>query len=322
MDERLVNLIGKDRTLTKTFDFPRFKKEINLTQYAAYLGYEIDRKKSTRNSIAMRQGNADKVIISKQYGVWVYFSVYDDQDNGTIVDFVKNRTSKHLFEIGEELHLWLGGSIELPKPKSYVQDVEEKKADPERVKRVFNCCSPAFEHDYLKSRGISAEVLMSPRFSGRVFQDRYLNAVFPHFKDKKVCGLELKGEDTGLFVRGSEKTLWRSNITAQDDTLIISETAIDAISYQILYPLSSAFYTATSGGFSPEQGDIVRQLLTSLPQIRKIIRIMDNDNGGDVLADRLDTIINETDYQGLNNRHSPDICGLDWNDVLKKQLGI
>ena len=42
-------------------DYSKFKTEINLTQYAAHLGYEVDRKKSTRSSIAMRK-DSDKVI--------------------------------------------------------------------------------------------------------------------------------------------------------------------------------------------------------------------------------------------------------------------
>ena len=153
--------------MTIKIDFASFKQEINLTQYAAYLGYEIDRKKSTLNSIAMRRGHEDKIIISKRKGSWIYFSVYDDRDNGTIIDFVKNRTNKSLFEIGKELHIWIGGNVALPETAKYVHHVEEKKPDPLRIQRLYNYCSPAFNHEYLNSRGIIAEALKSPRFSGR-----------------------------------------------------------------------------------------------------------------------------------------------------------
>jgi len=88
--------------MTQQLDFSRFKSEINLTQYAAHLGYEIDKKKSTRSSVAMRSG-ADKIIISRRSGIWVYFSVSDDHDNGTIIDFAQNRTHKAIAEIGREL---------------------------------------------------------------------------------------------------------------------------------------------------------------------------------------------------------------------------
>ena len=301
-------------------DFSSFKHEINLTQYAAYLGYEIDRKKSTRNSIAMRKSTEDKIVISKRGGNWIYFSVYDDQDSGTIVDFIRNRTGKSLFEIGKELQVWIGGNITLPEPTKYVSHVEERQPDPRRIQRLFNYCAPAYDHDYLKSRGITAEALKSPRFSGRIFQDHFKNAVFPHFKEKDVCGLELKGENTDLFVRGSEKTLWRSNTRKGDDTLIISETPIDALSYQILHALNSAFYTSTCGGFSPLQSDIINKLVNDLSWVTKVILITDNDDGGDAISNRLNAIITNANYSGSLTRHSPDTRGLDWNDVLRKEL--
>ncbi|MCG8686738.1 MAG: DUF3991 and toprim domain-containing protein [Desulfobacterales bacterium] len=307
--------------MANPFDFTRFKQDINLTQYAAYLGYEIDRGKSTRQSIAMRKGKEDKIIISRQNGIWVYFSVYNDQDNGTIIDFAKDRTNKSLFEIGQELQVWIGGNIALPEPTRYVSDVQEKQPDPRRIQRLFNYCSPAYEHEYLQGRGIPAKTLKSPRFLGRVFQDHFKNAVFPHFKGKQVCGLELKGKNADLFVRGSEKTLWRSNTKKDDDTLIISETPIDALSYQVLHSLSNAFYTSTSGAFSPQQGDLIRDLVT-LSWLKKIVLITDNDEGGDAITHRLTEIIIGTDFTGALTRHSPDTRGLDWNDVLKEILEI
>ncbi len=308
--------------MTSNLEFPRFKQEINLTQYAASLGYEIDRRKSTRQSIAMRKGNEDKIIISRQNGNWVYFSVYDDNDNGTIIDFAKNRTNKSLFEIGRELQVWIGGNINLPEPTRYVSDVQEKQPDPRRIRRLFNYCSPAYDHEYLNSRGITAETLTSPRFSRRVFQDRFRNAVFPHFKGKQICGLELKGKNADFFVRGSEKTLWRSNTRRNDDTLIISETPIDALSYQILHSLDNAFYAATSGGFSPQLAGCLSKLFDNITRIKKVILITDNDGGGDTLTTKLTEIINQSKFSGTIDRCSPDTRGLDWNDVLKKQLGL
>lgn len=303
-------------------DFSDFKQEINLTQYAARLGYEIDRKKSTRTSIVMRKDHQDKVIISKRDGNWIYFSVYDDRDNGTIINFIQNRTNKTLIEIAQELQLWIGGGITLPHPKDYAEHVDEKKSDADRIKKLFNYCSPITHHEYLASRGIIEDILKSVHFYGRVFKDNFNNAVFPHFNENGVCALELKNEDIGFFVRGSEKTLWRSNVTLSDETLLISETAIDAISYQILHSPNDAFYTATSGGLSPLQADYLTKLFRALTQIKEVILITDNDQGGDTLTGRLTQVINQSKFNGSINRHSPDIRGEDWNNVLKDQLGI
>ena len=149
--------------MTHKFNFSRFKSETNLTQYAAHLGYEIDKKKSTRSSISMRNG-ADKVIISRRGNVWIYFSPVDDNDNGTIINFVQNRTHKSLAEVGRELQGWIGGSVSLPEPKSYAANVEEQEYDPERVAKIFRKCRAVTNYAYLEGRGLVRGVLSSPRF--------------------------------------------------------------------------------------------------------------------------------------------------------------
>lgn len=298
-----------------TYSFTDFRQQINLTQYAAHLGYEIDKKKSTKSSIAMRK-NGDKIIISRKGANWVYFSVIDDNDNGSIVDFIGNRTHKEIAEIGKELNTWLGGGVSYPSPKSYVRDIEEQVYDPERVKRIFYYCKPVFNHAYLESRGLNRELLKSARFTGRIFKDRYHNAVFPHYKGKGICGLELKNESKNFFVRGSEKTLWRSNARHTDNTLVIAEAVIDALSYAALFPSQTALYTATGGGMSSEQGGIIRYAAQNFKNLKKIIMITDNDQGGDRLTEKLETVISEAKAGIEIIRHSPKTRGDDWNDVL------
>ncbi|MDH5723725.1 MAG: DUF3991 and toprim domain-containing protein, partial [Alphaproteobacteria bacterium] len=301
--------------MTQQLDFSRFKSEINLTQYAAHLGYEIDRRKSTRSSIAMRCG-ADKIIISRRGSLWVYFSVSDDNDNGTIIDFAKKRTNKGLKEIGRDLQSWISGGVDLPEPKSYVADVEEQVYDPARVAKVFKRCRPVTNHAYLEGRGLTDALLSSSRFAGRIFSDCYQNAAFPHYGAQGICGLELKNTNKALFVRGSEKTLWRSNVRAGDDTLILSEAVIDALSYAALFPNESAIYAATGGGMSPEQAEIIKQAVPYIKNLKRIVLITDNDQGGDRLANKIQNTIAESSFSGEVIRHSPARSGEDWNDVL------
>jgi len=301
--------------MIRRHDFSKFKQEINLTQYAAFLGYEIDRKKSTKSSIAMRSG-ADKVIISRRGANWVYFSVSDDNDNGTIVDFIENRTNQTIAEIAKELNIWIGGGASLPHPKSYISDVQEQERDPARIKKIFYYCKPVIKHTYIESRGIKGELFQSKRFIGRIYTDRYQNAVFPHYKDNKLCGLELKNEDKSLFVRGSEKTLWRSNIVAGDNTLIIAEAVLDTLSYYQIFNLQNAIYTATGGGLSPEQIEIMSAFVSGFLGLQKVIIITDNDAGGDKITSRIKKALSESDFKGKIIRHSPNKRGEDWNDCL------
>ena len=89
-------------------ELEEFKTRIDLREYAAQLGYELDRKESSRCSSVMRR-NRDKVVIKRNpNGHYVYFSVHDDRDNGTIVDFVKNKKGLSLGQARKELRPWVG----------------------------------------------------------------------------------------------------------------------------------------------------------------------------------------------------------------------
>ena len=298
------------------YEYSRFKQEINLTQFAAHLGYEIDRKKSTRSSVVMRSA-ADKVIISRRGNIWMYFSVTYERDNGTIIDFLQNRTGKSLIEIGQELQVWIGGGMILPEAKNYVRDIEEQEFDPERVRKIFTRCMPAKRHSYLEGRGITPAVLQSDRFAECIFSDHYGNAAFPHFDEQGVCGLELKNVDKALFVRGSRKTLWRSKSRAGDSALVISEAVIDALSHYILFPSEASAYAATGGGMSPEQAEVISALIHKSTGLKRILIITDNDEGGDKLAEKLIEAVKGSGFAGTVTRHSPETRGLDWNEVLK-----
>ena len=298
--------------------FSDFTQQINLTQYAAHLGYEIDRKKTTKSSIVMRK-DGDKIIVSRKGAKWVYFSVTDDSDNGTIVNFIGNRTHKSIAEIGRELSAWLGGGVSYPSPKNYVQEIEEHVYDPERIKRVFHYCKPNLNDAYLEQRGLTRALLRDERFTGRIFKDRYHNAVFPHYGRKGICGLELKSFEKNFFVKGSEKTLWRSNIKQADDCLIIGEAVIDTLSYHQLFNSEKAFYFATGGGMSPEQGEILKDFIAGFKALKQIIIITDNDQGGDKLTVKIKSVIAEASARVKVTRHSPEMRGADWNNVLNSR---
>lgn len=302
-------------------DWIRFKTEINLSEYAAFIGYEIVKKDTTRSSIKMRRGS-DIVIISKKGGIWIYFSVSGQSDNGTIVNFIQNRTGQTLAEIAKDLLEWLGEDVTRPEPKFYVQEVIEQEYDPQRVKKIFKGCKVAKNHQYLEGRGITGAVLCSKRFTGRIYEDHYQNAVFPHYNDSGVCGLELKNAEKAIFVRGSEKTFWRSNCEKGDDTLIIGEAVIDALSHSILFPNKTAIYAATGGGMSPDQCELLKELVTCCKHLKNIVIITDNDLGGDRLSERVRGILKDCSFNGAVRRDSPKIIGCDWNDVLKKALDI
>lgn len=305
--------------MTQTLDYNIFKTDINLTQYCASIGYEIVKSKSTKSSIVMKSGD-DKVIISKKGTKWVYFAVSAYNDNGSIIDFIQNRTNKSIKAIGLELKAWLGGSFDPIEPKYYVEDVKEHVYDPERIKGIFKYCKPITKHDYLSNRGISNAVINCQRFTGRIYTDSYKNVLFPHYSHGKICGLEYKEADKAFFAKGSEKTFWRSNTKATDTALIIGEACIDALSHYVLRGHDNGTYLVTGGGMSPEQAKLLIALINSLPNLEEIIFITDNDKGGDLLTSRLLEVISQSNFEDEPHRHSPETRGYDWNNVLNEQL--
>src|ERR1700733_12789704 len=91
-------------------ELDKFKTAIDLRAYAAGQGYQLDRKESWRGTSVMRHPvSDDKVIIKRGMdGHYVYFSVRDDRDNGSIIDFVQFRQGLSLGTVRKELRPWIG----------------------------------------------------------------------------------------------------------------------------------------------------------------------------------------------------------------------
>src|SRR6266446_7043174 len=84
-------------------------KKLDLRAYAAGQGYQLDRKESWRGSSVMRHANGDKIVIKRgSDGHDVYFSVRQDNDNGSIIDFVQNRQRLSLGAVRKDFRPWIG----------------------------------------------------------------------------------------------------------------------------------------------------------------------------------------------------------------------
>ncbi len=185
-----------------------FKSEINLTEFAATQGYVIDRKESSRSSIVMRREDGDKIIVARDRrdNHWVYFSVRDEKDNGSLIDFVQHRNGLNLGEVRKLLRPWIGKGSSPPRPPAHsYAPVEPSSKNRARVAAEYSRMQPLSRHPYLEQeRNIPAAVLSDQRFAGCIRIDGRGNAVFPHFDDG-VCGYELKNRGFTGFSKGGEK---------------------------------------------------------------------------------------------------------------------
>ena len=211
-----------------------FKREIDLRQFAASFGYEMDRRESWRGSTVLRRGG-DKIVVKRNHnGHYVFFSLRDDRDNGTIIDFVQRRQHLTLGAVRQTLRPWIGRpAAVLPLfPK-----LAPTRPDLVQVETEYRRMAKALRHPYLEQvRCVPATLLGAPRFVDRVRIDTRGNAVFPHFDGAGLCGYEIKNQRFTGFAAGGQKGLWLSHSRPNDRRLVLAESAIDALSHAALFP--------------------------------------------------------------------------------------
>jgi hypothetical protein len=292
-------------------------KQFDLREYAGTLGYVVDRRESSRNSTVMRR-DADKIIVSrKPDGHYTYWSPRDDADRGTIVDFAQRRKGLSLGGVRKELRAW----TRRPAPVvATFEALPKMTKDLASVRTRYAAMRIPARHSYLEGeRGIPPELLQGRRFAGRIRTDSRGAAVFPHYDvDGKLCGYELKnaGGFTG-FAPGGNKGLFLSRATAQDRRLVITESAIDAISYAALFDRPDTRYASIAGKPTPAQRAIIRAVLCALPEGSEIVAAMDADDAGRQLADQMERIVHDCGRPDLTFRREEPVGVKDWNDMLR-----
>ena len=293
-----------------------FKTDINLTAFAAASGYELDERASSRNSATMSNAAGDKIIIGRAAdGHWIYFSVRDDTDHGSIIDFTQKRGGGSLGKIRKQLREHL--STPPAPPVSSLKSLEPLSRDLVKVRAAFSAMRPMEScKQFLKQvRGIPSSVLDSKRFDGRILSDDFSNAIFPHWNAEGLSGYEIKNENFTGFAPGGQKGLWGSRTRVTDKTLIIAETAIDALSYAALFGFKRCRFVSTAGQLNPEQPELLKRAAAKMvgPDA-EIILAFDNDEAGHSLAETLQPILSEL---LICHRHFPATVGKDWNDELR-----
>ena len=291
-------------------------KRIDLRAYAAALGYTLDRSESWRGSAVMRNANDDKIVVKLDHdGHYVYFSVRDDADNGTIIDFVSKRKNFSLGKVRRELRPWIGAQ---PPAAPDFPKLEKTGKDRFAVDRAFMRCQVPAHHAYLEqTRRISPALLASPRFLGSVLTDARHNAVFPHCDDQGICGFELKNRNYTGFAKGGEKGLWMCNIGERDNRLVICESGVEALSYAQLFEDHNTRYGSLGGEINPRQPGLIKWFASQLPANSEVIAAMNNDDAGMHLADVVGQAVAACLRSDLSfGIHVPDNPGQDWNEVL------
>src|SRR5271165_2217829 len=121
-----------------------FKTKIDLRQFAVSLGYEVDRRESWRGSTVLRRG-PDKIVVKRNFnGHYVYFSVRDDSDNGTLIDFLQRRQNLSLGAVRQILRPWVG----CPANPPLFAKLEPTRPDRMNVESEYRRMAKALRHPY------------------------------------------------------------------------------------------------------------------------------------------------------------------------------
>lgn len=293
-----------------------FKTSIDLRAYAAGQGYVLDATESWRGSAVMRHANGDKIIVSrKPDGHYTFYSVRSDQDAGTIIDFIQKRKGFSLGTIRKELRRWQGTpSSAIPR----LPELSTTARDREGVQSRYEAMAIAHCHPFLElERAIPAVALQYWRFDGRIRIDQHSNAVFPHFDNDGLCGYELRNTGFKGFAKGGAKGLWLSKTGQADRRLVICESAIDALSFAVLFADGHARYASVGGKLNPSQPDLIRSQINLLPRAAEVIAAMDADDAGRQLAGTIAKAFGDAGRADLLFRRMEPVGFKDWNDQLR-----
>ena len=301
-----------------------FKRDLDLRAVAASYGFALVPRSSSPGSSVMIAGD-DKIIVGRSSADqhWIYFSVRDASDNGSVIDFVQNRSGGSLGEVRKRLRPFLGRSAELPTAaaRASFPDLKPVARDILGVRARFEAMRPVTgHHPYLAGeRGLPPTLLTSPRFAGRVRNDERGNAVFPHFDRDGICGYELKNASFTGFSKGGVKGLWASSLVEHDQALVFAESAVDALSYAALHGHARTRFYSVAGQVREAQLELAGAAIRKLPA-GTVTLAFDNDRAGDLLIAKFEAVFAEAGREDLSIRiHRPTARGTDWNDKLSER---
>ncbi len=289
-------------------ELEQFKTDINLVDYVTSLGYSIDKQESSRSNIVMRDSHNDKIIITQHSTTqhWIYWSDRDKADKGTIIDFIQRRRGLSLGQVRKELRSWTLSQG----PVSHVHHVVQSKPDIKLMLDQYQQTKPISDHPYLiNERKIPLSTLHHPKFAGRIRIDAHQNAIFPHFSDGQVCGYEIKNSNFTGFSPHGKRGLWCSVYQPSAHRIIITESAIDALSFHALHGRQHDLYLSIGGQLGKKQLSLIQRSIKNVSG--DVVVAFDNDEKGNQYASILKELL-----QGIElTRWLP--TAKDWNDDLR-----
>ena len=284
-------------------------------------GYLLDKPESTRNALKYRAGKGETIIVNHEGRGW--WDTGSDE-KGDVFSLIQRLTPGLKFrDACRELGQLVG--IE-PKGAEYVRERQAKTPDvapAERWQARKELKSGTKVWAYLTEERCLPEWVLRRAIMTGCIRDGYHAAWFCH-RDAvgAICGAELRGPDTkGICLSGTVKTLFRfqPGLARTVRRLVVSESAIDALSYAALDSerTRETLYCSTAGGMGPETVEALTAELAEMANdpAAVLVAATDNDDAGNRYATRLAELGREAGVRVI--RRIPHGGCKDFNDALK-----
>lgn len=298
------------------FELDSFKR-MDFVELVGTMGYRLDEVESSRASLVVRGEDGDKVIVRlNEHGHWVYFSVRDPADNGTIVDFIQHRTGESLGHVKKQIRGHSRQNPSFPIARLVEPSTAESGQGNEnfrkKVAAVWAAATPGVPA-YLLSRGLSSLTMTQGLFVDTFRVDRKGNVIFPHWDRSGMCGYELKNVGFKSFGADTKKGLWHSKNLCFAQSIIICESSIDCLSHYQIHSGDSG-YVSLGGTIGNMQRDLLTGLFVKAQRrSASVIVATDNDMAGELFFEQLQLL---SPFALV--RQTP--CRKDWNDDLVATL--
>jgi hypothetical protein len=274
------------------------QKAVNLVELVLTLGYQhiplkngSDPAMGKFHTFAYKgKPGLDQVIVYKSpTGDYLYFNRADDRDKGSVIDFFKNRLENPRIKgivatpgrnvwasILENAERFLGLPLEQRRVSPQLQQsMAPVQRGDNYIPEFLRQTTPLTDTRYLRSRGLSEETLSSPFFVGRILNQvqagvrgdgeayKFTNTVFPQLCKDSIVGLEIKANGYKGPAADSlaSAALWLSNTTSKTTTLVVTPSALDALSHYQLKQPTNALYASTSGQLTENQVAEIKRLV-------------------------------------------------------------
>ena len=296
-------------------------KKHNLSQFAQdFYGFTL-KKNSTARNPCLTNGT-DTIVVKRQQDNNYTFWSPTSKHKGSVIDLIMWQENVDMLQACKTAREKITGfthDVNKRKPQAPKHLESVKEFDQGKLEKL----KVAETHQYLESRGI--DNINHGRFRGTVFADERHNAVFPHKNAaNEIVGYAMKNNKFNGFSPGGSKTLWKSNQFDKDNQLVITESAIDALSYAKLMKkrdpkqMFNSRFISTEGAFTPEVQEIIKTEIVSMPESTKIVAAFDNDDQGWKYAAELKKMGEKLGRKSKTD--IPKVKGYDWNKVLTKSL--